>query len=278
MAWLRLVPLLPLLLAGCSTAPAGDSGSAAQWEPLECDPSGATTIGRNAPPIDGLTGVDPTVAGRVAAAFGDEITSTTPIDSAAGFARWSTATGYVQVSRTDGRASWDLTTSHGDYPSEERLRGGLVALGAPASSLHANEYARGHMQQVWQGQVLAGTSAWFLKGQGDPAPMGSYGSFNLAGFAVPPGPLETVAEPEILATARGYDRCAMDAEGRTAAAGYTFSGVELGAYSIHNDSIVRQVYIQYTEPGEPGHCGFSRGVAVDAVTGAVHGPVLVRCD
>ncbi len=278
MAWRRLVPLLPLLLAGCSTTPAGDSGSAAQWEPLECDPSGATTIGRNAPPIDGLTGTDPTVAGRVAAAFGDGITSTTPIDSDAGWARWPTATGYVQVSRTDGRASWDLTTSRGDYPSEERLRAGLVALGAPAYSLKTNEYTPGHMQQVWQGQVLDGTSAWFLKGQGDPAPTGSYGSFNLAGFVVTPGPLETVAESEILAAARGYDRCAMDAEGRTAAAGYTSSSVHLSAYSIQHDSIVRQVYIQYTEPGEPGHCGFSRGVAVDAITGAVHGPVLVLCD
>lgn len=263
------------MLAGCSTAPAGVGGSAAHWDPLSCDSSGATTIGRNAPQIVGLRGTDFAIAGRVAAAFGDEITSTTPIDSTEDFARWSTSTGYVQVSGMEGPGSWDLTTSRGDYPSEKRLHAGLVMLGAPVSSLETD--SAGSIQQVWQGQRLSGVSAGFIKGQGDPAPMGWYGSFSLAGFVVPPGPLETVAESEILATARGYDRCAMDAGGRTAAAGYAVTSIDLGDYGVQHDSLVRHVFIQYTEPGEPGHCGFSRGVAVDAVTGAVHGPVPVMC-
>jgi hypothetical protein len=272
--------LLPcFLLAGCSGLPEGaDSG--APWEPLECDPSGVTAIGDNAPPVEGLRGTDLEVVRRIAGLFDDEVSSGTPIDSTEGFARWSTEKGTIQASREEPElpAMYTYATWRGDYPTEARLKSAMVGLGAPASSLHVSPSASQVWQQTWQGIPIQGASGTWQAGMGNPAELGWYGSFDIVGLVELPPAQEMVADDELMATAQAYDRCMMDDEGRTEEAGFERTGTSLGPLVVMHDSLARLVSLDYTQPGEPGHCGFSRAVAVDVVTGAVHGPVPVSCE
>lgn len=261
------------------------------WTPEPCDPSGARLIGANAPLLPAFQGPAYRVADRLAEAFDDDLSSMRPERSFDDYTEWSTREGRIQHHFPESAPSheWRYSTNRA-WPSpdpetaEAAMRSSVSELGVSSMQDVAVEfYASGSLTygsvvQSFAGTELTGTR-WHVTVNPDNSgsPTGEYSSLYSVGIRDLSRARVIVSEAEAEATAREYDRCVLDRLGKTEAAGYAFSGTSRTGLDVRNDSLVRTVWIGYTEPDE-SHCGLMHIVFVDAVTGAVHGFDHPPCD
>lgn len=280
---LALALVLCALAAGCASKAGPDV--AAGWQPDACDVSDAAAISQNAPAVVAMRGSDAEVARRFVEAFGDEWVSDAPTDPSEGARKWATREGEVRVTTHDTPRGLegltvDYTTPHGSAFDRESVAAAFERLGvAPASVRYEERSAgSGRFHQAFAGTLVIGTGGSWNAGRGDPAPYGSWAGLTASVLRDFSDARASVPLDEAKRVALAYDRCLLDREGKTEAAGYAREGEpQDGGFGVMHDSLVRLVAIRYTEP-EESHCGLVRRVAVDAETGAAHGLVPFGCD
>ena len=283
-----------VLFPGCIVSDDGTGASSAPeaWSRLDCDPGTADWIGGNAQLVSAFQGSALEVAQRVAVALGDPLQSKDPEHEYEDSTRWATKSGTITHILEPGvgprfiyetERAWPGATESEADPAWRSFYGKLGA--STSTSIHTgyHAYPSGALQG-WSTQTIEGTG--ILESHGTfyyTVPSSHYpnghSSVTIMPLFQPDVPMDALAPEEAVAIARMYHRCAMDEEGRTAAKGYTATSAEARTmWHVRHQSLAIGVHIVYTEPGEPGHCGFSRNVMVDAASGAVHGHETPGCD
>lgn len=297
-----LAPALALLVlvSGCIAPGAdppganGDDGTdrdpAAAWTKDPCDPSEATAIAANLPWIPAWQGTMEERAERFATALGHDLPPLDEDSPDAGNWNWNAANYEIRYTEAeaDGRSGSppDVPmlrySTAGRWPTgdaadmEQELRDFLDRFGVPADVDLRFHEGRSFVQ-TWEGEAIRHTTGEAIPGDGS-GEYGRWSGFYLRPFYDMDDAVATVSEAQAMATAEAYDRCALDREGKTEAAGYVHRTTDHVGHDVRNDSLVHTISLHYDQPPPPGHCGFGRIVHVDAQTGAVHGWEWPPCD
>lgn len=289
--------------AGCLTVldgPPDDETEVARgtepWSPHRCDPSGATDVNQDAPRIAPWRQDRDALASRFADAIGDPLTPDGPEDETADWARWATESGGTVHYNGRSQTS-DLSLSYHTqrmWPGADEasaradLERFLDEFGTPdhvdlewsfsEKSSRAGVFGT-FAQPVDDTTILTGRST-FDSHENPASATGWFASFQFHPLFDLRSAHQKLTPAEAGEIAQAYDRCVMDQEGKTAAAGWTHhqTHTDLGWLVVRNTSLARPVLVSYDEPGEPSHCGFSHEVHVDVVTGAVLGHAFPPCD
>jgi hypothetical protein len=272
-----LAVLVAFLTAGCaasSQTPQGDEPDTTMaWEPLPCDPSGATTRGRNAELVHGLQQSPEGIAQDIARTVGDPLGRETTREPE--HRTWATESG--------GEVSISLWTTNGtaggfgqaqyegprsvDRPAMERLfeRWGVeketLVYGSP---MFGGDGSNGPASQ----RVLGHDVGWTEGGatwHGEGATWLSILRFwEFASVDA------TVGAERATQTGGEAARCVLDEEGKTEAAGHPMIESHMLWMGVFDGSIAYVVDVRFESPDEEDlHCGLGKWVYVDAVTGAV---------
>jgi hypothetical protein len=258
------------LLAGCgSPAPPPADSVADGWHRSACDPDPQARLARNAQTISGLRGPERDVAGRIAAAFGDEVTSAGTVDVGRYEKAYATKRGYVLPDHLSQPLAYDYVVQDPAF-SAETVRNAAVALGAPADQLLANEEYEGggSLVQMWHGQHLMGTETSWHTGE---EAQGAVYSLSVRVMYDLPADVRELPSAQLQDAAERFARCELDAEGLTAAAGYTHEGTAEWAYMVANATLARMENVIFSNPHPAGeHCPEQgRAVLVDVATAAI---------
>lgn len=260
--------LVVVLLAGCATT------RPSPFTPDRCDPSGATAINHDAPRLD-LFGDPLRLAQATARGLGERWLDDRPERVGEETLRWGTGDGSVTVTTVDGEVGVEVASTRSATFTASALRNLGRELGVTEEGRHS---AYDATRQSWLGwhwpehRHHGSISAV--------APRSGEGYVTFRALHSLASAHVEVTDDEAVATAKAYARCALDRDGKTVAAGYTFQEASVQDWTtVFGDSFVHQVMVAFTEPvGEESHCGLSRFVAVDAVTGAVVGEPVIACD
>jgi hypothetical protein len=284
-----------MLWAGCihmaeGPVPPYDPQPTVDWRPDACDPTSARSIAADVPWIPAWQGTPEEVASRVATALGHQLPPIEATRSTNEKTYWEAEELHfryeVGVQVASGAWADELRVSMpqrwpgSDAASAERtLAAFFSAWSLPADldvQVTGSFTGSAAITQYYEGRPLANTFSRATAGDGS-GRTGWWSGLTLHPFHDLRDAVVTVTAADAEATAVVYDRCAMDREDRTAEAGYQFRASSPMGVQVRNASLVHQILVSYTEPGEPGHCGFGRLVNVDARTGAVHGSEWPEC-
>lgn len=260
--------------AGADDATAADSCV----EPMAPgEPSGS------APLLKAWRGTADELAQRLAAALDDPIVGE-PYD-AHGDRRWNTTSGTMSYwlaahEARPGSMTWrsDRSLTHlSQDEGVEWLRGVVERFAGAEDAERVDVFAEHPRHEGWSVRFGQHVEQRFV------TEAGGYVE-NMHGIVLYWGPAfnlperAQVNESRALDVARAHMRCALDAQGKTAAAGYAFEGAEPRAtFTVVNESLAFRFLLRYSEPEPHSHCGETWWVHVDALTGAAIGHERPPC-